>query len=119
MKSIFTTMLLTIIMLSGVSSFAQYNSDSKFDTITIKTSAVCKQCKERLEHDMAFEKGVRSVTLDLETKELTLVVKKGRNTKQNLKKVVTKIGYDADDLMADQHAYDNLPACCKKDAPPH
>lgn len=63
---------------------------------------------------MAFEKGVKSVVLDLETKELTVTFKRGKNTKENLKKAVTKIGYDADDLVADQKAYDNLPTCCKR-----
>ena len=36
-----------------------------------------------------------------------------------LKKAVTKVGYDADDLPADPKAYDDLPKCCKKDNEPH
>jgi len=119
MKTKITTLFMAILLMAGMSSFAQSEKESKFETITIKTSAVCEQCKDRLEHDMAFEKGVKSVVLDLETKELTVTFKRGKNTRENLKKAVTKIGYDADDLVADQKAYDNLPTCCKKDAPPH
>jgi hypothetical protein len=29
------------------------------------------------------------------------------------------LGYDADTVAADEKAYTRLPACCKKDAPPH
>lgn len=119
MKTKITTLFIVFLLMAGVSSFAQSEKESKYETVTIKTSAVCQQCKDRLEHDMAFEKGVKSVVLDLETKELTVTFKRGKNSKENLKKAVTKIGYDADELIAEQKAYDNLPKCCKKDAPPH
>ncbi len=88
-------------------------------TVEIQTSAVCGQCKDRLEHDLAFEKGVKFVELDEETKVLTIKYKKGKNTKENLKKAVTKVGYDADELPANLKAYNSLPACCKKDVAPH
>lgn len=119
MKTKITTVFMAFLLMAGLSIFAQSEQSSKLETVTIKTSAVCQDCKDRIEHDMAFEKGVKSVTLDLETKELTITFKKGKNTKENLKKAVTKIGYDADDLIAEQKPYENLPACCKKDAAPH
>ena len=93
--------------------------ESKYDTVQIQTSAVCGMCKERIEHDMAFEKGVKSVELDSETKVLTLVYKKGKTTVKDLKVALTKIGYDADEMLADQKAHDRLPACCQKDVEPH
>lgn len=92
---------------------------ARTETVKIQTSAICEQCKERLEHNIAFEKGVKAVNLDLETKVLTVEYKAGKNSRDKLKKAVTKIGYDADDLEADPKAYAKLPACCKKDAAPH
>ncbi len=120
MKTHFLTL---IILLAGFALQAQEKSnskkDSKYETVEIQTSAICGDCKERLEHDLAFEKGVKSVELDDETKVLTIQYKKGKNNKENLKKAVTKVGYDADDLPADPKAYDALPQCCKKDNDPH
>ncbi len=111
------------ILLSIQSTFAQEagdkKKDSKYEVIEIQTSAVCGDCKERLEHDMAFEKGVKFVELDSETKILTIKFKKGKTTKEDLKKAVTKIGYDADDLVAEQKAHDALPKCCQKGTAPH
>ncbi len=95
------------------------DKSKKTETVSIKTSAICSQCKDRLEKNIAFEKGVKAVNLDLETKVLTVTYKKGKNSKENLKKAVSKIGYDADELEADPKAYERLPACCKKDAAPH
>lgn len=93
--------------------------ESKYDTVQIQTSAICGDCKERIEHDMAFEKGVKSVELDSETKIVTIVYRKDKTDKDKLKVAITKIGYDADDLPADQKAHDRLPACCQKDNEPH
>lgn len=94
-------------------------TEKKVDTVEIKTSAVCNMCKDRLEHDMAFEKGVKSVELDIDTKVLTITYKTNKTNKEELKMAVTKIGYDADDLMADQKAHDRLPECCQKGVEPH
>ena len=111
-----------IIILAAIGLQAQdKKKKNKKDLVTveIQTSAVCGQCKERLEHDLAFEKGVKFVELDEETKVLTIKYKKDKNTKENLKKAITKVGYDADELPANLKAYNALPACCKKDVAPH
>jgi len=82
MKTHFLTL---IILLAGFALQAQEKSnskkDSKYETVEIQTSAICGQCKERLEHDLAFEKGVKSVELNDETKVLTIQYKKGKNNK--------------------------------------
>jgi cation transport ATPase len=95
--------------------------DKKKETkeITIKSSVVCDMCKERVENDMAFEKGVKAVSVNLKTKEVTVTYRADKTDPDKLRKAVSKIGYDADDVEADPKAYAKLPACCKKDAPPH
>ena len=93
--------------------------ETKTDTVNIQTSAKCNDCKERLEHNIAFEKGVTFVELDDETKVLTIVYKTKKTDEKKLKTALTKVGYDADEMPADQKAHDRLPACCQKDAEPH
>ncbi|MEQ8715746.1 MAG: MerP protein, partial [Cyclobacteriaceae bacterium] len=41
-------------------------------SISIKTSAICEMCKEAIEYDLAYEKGVKSSDLDLENKVVTV-----------------------------------------------
>ncbi len=89
------------------------------DTVKIQTSAKCNDCKERLEHNISFEKGVKSVELDNETKILTVVYKTAKTNEEKIKIAITKVGYDADEMPADQKAHDRLPACCQKGADPH
>lgn len=118
MKILKLFLLVVIFHLFGYETVAQ-DIDSKTETVEIKTSAICGMCKDRLEKNIAFEKGVKSVTLNEETKVLTIEFKKGKNSKDKLKKAITKLGYDADELPADQKAHDRLPACCQKGSEPH
>ncbi len=115
----FLSVIIFVFAIVSLQAQSKKKSDKNLVTVEIQTSAVCGMCKERLEHDMAFEKGVKSVELNDKTKVLTIKYKKGKNTNENLKKAVTKIGYDADEMPANLKAYNNLPACCKKDVAPH
>lgn len=82
-------------------------------TIEIKTSAQCEMCKDRIEKAMAYERGVKSAVLNLETKILTIEYKVSKTSPEQLREAVSKIGYDADDVPADEHAYSLLPDCCQ------
>jgi mercuric ion binding protein len=105
LKIIFGAVLL---MLGSVSLYAQA------DTVKIKTSAICDQCKERIEHDLSFEKGVKSANLDLDTKMIAVVYNPQKTTPAKIAEAITKIGYDADSLKADAKAFKKLPDCCQK-----
>jgi periplasmic mercuric ion binding protein len=111
------TILAMIIMVMFVNT--AFSQSKKTETIAIKTSAQCNMCKDRLESGLAYEKGVKDVVLDVETKILTVKYNPKTTTPEELRKKISKIGYDADDVPADAKAYEKLPACCKKDAPKH
>jgi periplasmic mercuric ion binding protein len=89
------------------------NAQSNVKTVGIKTSAICEMCKNRLEKDLTFEKGVKSVNLDLETKVLNIAYIDGKTNPELLKKRVTLVGYHADNLKRDPKAYEKLDPCCK------
>lgn len=88
-------------------------AQSNVKTVAIKTSAVCEMCKDRLEKDLTFEKGVKSVNLDLETKVLNIAYLDGKTNPDLLRKRVTMVGYNADNLPRDPKAYEKLDPCCK------
>jgi len=114
-----TGLLLLIVLLSA----GLYAAGGKIETIKIKTSSQCGECKERIEEALAFEKGVKTAELDLKTKIITVTYKKSKTSPEKIRKAISKVGYDADDVAADKKAYSKLDACCKKpddpDAEPH
>lgn len=113
MKTILIS-IFTVFMTFGL--FAQTRSTEK---IVIKTSAVCEMCKKTIEQGMAFEKGLKDITLDVKTKEATIIYNPKKTTPEALRKSISKLGYDADQVPADVTAYNKLSPCCKKDASAH
>lgn len=115
--SLAMAMFFAFSLLFSAQTFAQ--EKKKVETAEIKSSVVCGMCEDRVKKELAFEKGVKDVQVDLENKVITVEYKTAKTDKETIKKAITKIGYDADEMTADAEAYEKLPACCKKDAPPH
>lgn len=111
--------MFVIVFLVNTITNAQDTIINKTAIIKIQTSAICGSCKARIEKNMAFEKGVIDVVLDLETKIATITYKTSKTSPDALRLAMSKIGYDADNIPADPVAYEKLPACCKKGAEPH
>jgi periplasmic mercuric ion binding protein len=113
--------LLIVFLSNGSNIFAQEQKNEA--KILIQTSAQCEQCKKRIEETMAFEPGVKNSVLDLKTKQVTVVYNPKKTSPDKIRAALSKVGYDADNVPADQKAYKKLPACCKKpgdpDAAPH
>lgn len=126
------TIITLILAMSTVISFAQNTTSDVSDMkklevqdkepieevagghkIEIKTSAICDMCKETLEYDLAFEKGVKEATLNLEDKVLTVVYNPKRTNPKKLRERITKVGYHADWMARDNDSYEGLPLCCK------
>lgn len=80
----------------------------------IKTSGQCEHCKETIEKNLRFEKGVKKVNFDIESHIVRVKFDQKKTTIQAIQIDITKLGYDADSLPADPIAYENLNACCKK-----
>lgn len=114
MRNILITSLILILSLGGMSNLMAQKKAKKGETITIKTSAQCEMCKERLEMAMAYEKGVYESELDLETKDFVIRFNPKKTDAEKIKDAISKTGYDADEVVADEKAYKKLPACCKK-----
>ncbi len=113
------SLILSIFTLSVFAQQSEKELPKGVEEIKIQTSAQCEQCKERIEKDMAFEKGVKYVDLDLDTKILTVQYKTAKTDPENLREAVSEIGYDADDVPADPEAYKKLPDCCQKGGHDH
>ncbi|MFT6865417.1 MAG: mercuric ion binding protein [Cyclobacteriaceae bacterium] len=97
-------------------TFKAAAQDEKIQKIEIKTSAICEMCQFAIEKEMAFEKGVKSASLDLDTKLLTVMYNDKKTSSELIRKRVALTGYHADDIPRDSAAYTNLPKCCQDGA---
>ena len=99
------------LMLTASIVFADKGKD---ETVKSKTSAICEMCKERIEKNLAYTKGVSDVNLNLDDKVVTITFNGKKTNSKKLKEVIMKTGYDADEVVADQKAHDKLQECCQK-----
>lgn len=113
MHNLFFILLFVPLLLSAQKTPEKVDGGYRID---IQTSAICEMCQYAIEKDLAFEKGVKSADLNLETKVVTVVYNPKKTDPQTIRTRITKVGYHADDLQRDQEAYDNLPNCCKDGA---
>ena len=86
------------------------------ETVSILTSAACYEgpcCKDRIEEEMQFTRGVTAVDLDIESQVLTVTFKTKKTDADKLRNAISLIGYNADDVKATKKAHDKLPSCCQ------
>ena len=107
-----------IIFLNIVAMFILFTTPAKAqdktETMYVKTSATCDMCKSTIEKYVAFEKGVKRVSVDVSTAITTIVYNPEKTSPEKIRKAISKSGYDADDVKADPKAFKKLDECCKK-----
>ena len=94
-------------------SILTINAWAQKETVQIKTSAQCEMCKEKIEEKMQFTKGVSFVNLNIESQVVTVTFKTKKNSVENIRKIISNLGYNADDVMANESAHNALPNCCQ------
>ena len=97
-------------------SILTVNAWAQKETVSILTSAACYEgscCKDRIEEEMQFTRGVTAVDLDIESSILTVTFKTKKTDADKLRKTISLIGYNADDVKANKKAHDKLPSCCQ------
>ena len=79
----------------------------------IKTPTVqCEACKDRIERRLFKEDGIATVKADYRRHTVTVTYYKDRTNIENIKTSLANLGYDADDVTADE-AYKKLPKTCQ------
>ncbi len=111
MKKIIQLSLLAILGLV-FSATAQQKAKAEIKTPTIQ----CDMCKGRIEKYLMRQEGVTGVKVDLKKKVVGVSWIPDRTNIENIKAAIATIGYDADDVTAEESAYKKLPPCCKKPA---
>lgn len=118
-KSAFERLSAILSILLIISNLVMATEPPKTAEIKIKTSAVCGMCKKRIERDLGVSKGIVNSNLDLKDKVVTITYNTKKTSPEKIKAVISKIGYDADEVIADQKSHDALPDCCQKTAAAH
>lgn len=106
---------LLILMVVAFAGTTMAQAKKVLQTVTIKTPTVqCETCKKKIESFMAREEGVTKTVVDYKRKQTKVSFYTDRTNIENVKTAIANAGYDADDVTANEEAYNKLPKCCKK-----
>lgn len=107
MKKLLLSAILIVISVSF--SFAQKQLKVVISTPTVQ----CEMCKKKIENFLSREEGVTSVKVDYKRKNTIVSYFGDRINVEQLKASIANLGYQADDVTAEEDAYKRLPKCCK------
>jgi mercuric ion binding protein len=96
----------------ALSSCAVFKGAEK-ETIQIATNAECGMCKDRIEGELNYVKGIVFAELDVSSKQLSVKYNSKKITLDEIRQKIAEIGYNADGVKADKEAQSNLPDCCQ------
>lgn len=107
------TILAFIGMLMTATAQSKTTAKAEIKTPTIQ----CDMCKGRIEKFLMRQEGVTGVKVDVKKKVTGVTWIKDRTNIENIKAAIATVGYDADDVTAEESSYKKLPPCCKKPDP--
>lgn len=111
MKNSNIRILVTAVALFFVTNiFSQTNT---VNSVQINTSAVCGMCKKTIETELNKIPGVKLASVNLDNKVCTVRYDTDKTSEEAIRKAISSVGYAADDVQADEKAYENLHSCCK------
>lgn len=90
-------------------------AQKNIEHLEVQSSTVCDMCVKTIETNLIYEKGVKKVHVDLTTSAVHIDYDARKNTPENLRAALVKLGYAADGVPGDAKAFAKLPACCQKE----
>lgn len=116
LSRIFTTIILTLLFVG--SAVAQKSKPVK--TVIIKTTIYCDHCKicescgGRILKELYNEEGIKNTNVDSKANTISVTYDERKITLEKVREMISKLGFDADDVKADSKAVEKLDDCCKK-----
>ncbi|MFT4156299.1 copper chaperone [Parafilimonas sp.] len=98
--------LLAVMSICSVSLFAQTKTD------TVKVWGNCDECKSKIEK-AAEKAGAAKADWSDETYLLAVNYDASKTSVLDIEKAIAAVGYDTQDVRADDAAYKKLPKCCQ------
>lgn len=96
-------------------AFISHSQTKALETKKISTpNALCDACKARIETYLRRIDGLRSVDVNTRKGETTVKYLTDRTNIEEIKTAIANLGYDADDVTANEDSYKRLPKTCKK-----
>lgn len=95
MKSKVLAFVSVLLIATSFSVFSQEKKKDDKQKVTFDVSMTCENCKKRIEKNIAYEKGVTDMKVDLPSKTVMVEFKENKTDTVKLKQAFEKLGYEA------------------------
>jgi len=108
------SLLFTAVLLYGCLSVISQKSANNFqiDEINIPT-AQCNMCVANIENALSGIDGILKYKVELETYRVKVKYNTDKLSLQSIEQLISKAGYQANNISADVDAYNKLEKCCR------
>jgi copper chaperone CopZ len=116
MKKLFLVISLLVLGCTIVAQH-QHSPDPKLEvkgatTVIIQTNAYSSKSNEIFATNLPYVKGIKEFNFDEKTSKIAVVYDQSKTNVDAIRKAITKLGFDADEVKADANARTKLPAEC-------
>ena len=96
MKNKLNFMLIAFLVLFSINAYSENNTEKNSkQTVLFSVPMHCMSCKNKIEKNIAFEKGVTDLKADLPSNTVSVTFKSDKNTVEGLVAAFKKIGFNA------------------------
>ena len=87
--------IITLVMMLGLGMTVQAQKPkSDKEIVLFDVSMTCENCQKKIEKNIAFEKGVTDMKVDLANKTVQIEYKSSQTTVEKLQAAIVKLGYE-------------------------
>lgn len=108
--------ILILLILIPFLGFTQKKKDIR--KTNFEVNGVCEMCKARIEKATFKIKGVKSVSWDMESHQLSLIYDSSKTSLINVHNKIAEVGHDTDLARSTDEAYNSLEMCCRYERKP-
>lgn len=94
--------VIALIMIS-LAAEAQSKKNENTKTVTFEVSMTCENCQRTIEKNIAWEKGMKDIKVDLEKKLVTLTFDTRKTSEEKLIEAFENLGYTAEAVQNNQN----------------
>jgi len=93
--NVFTVMAFVAFTLAGTgkANAQSKGKDDKVETMKCWVSMTCENCKAKVEKNIAYEKGVKDLEVDLPSKIVTIKYRTDKTSPEKLTKAIQELGF--------------------------
>ncbi|SRR5258706_10152781 len=106
--------LLLLSLAAGLATVAPAQTKSVLKAKIKTPNALCEACKARIESFLRRIDGMVFVDVNYRRGETSVKYLSDRTDIEQIKTAIANLGYDADDVTANEESYKRLPKTCKK-----